>query len=511
MPDILEENDTMSPAMTVPAYGKSTKNSSFAHIAGIGFQISYLLLIATICLMFDAKILAAPTSPPDYAAVDAVFNQYCLDCHALQDPEHGLVLESFQGLMKGGESGPAIVPGKSSESLLVQMIEGRLEKNGKSKIMPPGKRKKLTPDEIASVKAWIDSGAKAPATTTAIKELVVPNIALKIHPRQPIIALAYSPSDKLLAAARYARVELRDPKDLHLVRTFEGPKGNINSIVFSSTTNHLFAAGGQPVLAGEVREWDVNDGKLIRVFEGHKDAIYALALSPDGATLATGSYDQKIKLWNVSTGKEIKTLSGHNGCVYQLAFRPDGKILASASADRTVKLWDVASGERRETFSQSLKEVRALAFNRDGKRLYAAGADSRIRIWEISETAAETTNPILQSKFAHEGAILSLAFSIDGKTLISSAEDRTVKLWEPVQMKQIVTLEQQSDWPPALAFGEDARVYVGRLDGSIGCYDTHTGKSVAAIAPESVFADAKTASQTSADASSNQGKDSKKH
>src|SRR5438552_2581074 len=54
---------------------------------------------------------AAPSSAPDYAAVDAIFNQHCLDCHAAQDPEHGLVLDTFKSLMQGGETGPAIVPG----------------------------------------------------------------------------------------------------------------------------------------------------------------------------------------------------------------------------------------------------------------------------------------------------------------------------------------------------------------------------------------------------------------
>src|SRR5204862_4291316 len=145
-------------------------------------------------------------------------------------------------------------------------------------------------------------------------------------------------------------------------------------------------------------------------------------------------------------------LSGHNGCVYRLSFRPDGKILASASADRTVKLWDVVSGERRETLSQSFKELYAAAFSPDGKRLVAGGADNRIRVWQISETAAETTNPLLHSRFAHEGAILQIAFSADGKSLLSAADDRTVKIWEADEIKERLLLEKQSDWPPAITF-----------------------------------------------------------
>jgi len=120
-----------------------------------------------------------------------------------------------------------------------------------------------------------------------------------------------------------------------------------------------------------------------------------------------------------------------------------------------------------------------VAFSPDGRRLFAGGADSRIRVWEISETAAETSNPLIETKFAHEGAILNLVFSSDGATLISAADDRTVKVWDALQMKQQVLLEKQNDWPPALAAGAGGKVFVGRLDGTIGTYDTTTGKRLA--------------------------------
>jgi WD40 repeat protein len=417
--------------------------------------------------------------------VDAIFTAHCLDCHGSKDPEGDLVLESFDSLMKGGEIGAAIVPGKSSESLLVQMIEGRFEKDGKKKIMPPGKRTKLTAEEIATIKAWIDAGAHAPALFAAPKELIVPNVSPKGSPHNPINSLAWSANAKLLALARYGEVELRSPVDLGLRHAFTGHRGNVNAVAFSEDGVQLFAAGGQPGLSGEVRQWNVAEGKLVRVLEGHKDAIYSVALSPDGKILATGSYDQKIKLWDVETGKELETLSGHNGCIYHLAFRPDGRILASASADRTVKLWEVASGERRETFSQSLKELYTVAFSPDGKRLLAGGADNRVRVYQISETAAETTNPMLDAKFAHEGTILNLTFSDNGKLLLSSADDRTVKLWDAQEMKEQMLLEKQPDWPSAVAFIGEEKVVVGRLDGSMAVYDVLSGKTVASLTNES--------------------------
>ena len=77
----------------------------------------------------------------NYAAVDAIFNEHCVDCHGSVEPEGKFVLEDFDSLMKGGEIGAAIVPGKSDESLLVKMIQGRFEKDGKKKIMPPGEKR----------------------------------------------------------------------------------------------------------------------------------------------------------------------------------------------------------------------------------------------------------------------------------------------------------------------------------------------------------------------------------
>src|ERR1043166_4460272 len=132
-----------------------------------------------------SSLAAADVSPTnDYSAVDAIFSKHCLECHEAKDPEANLVLEGFEGLMKGSENGAVIVPGKSAESLLVRMIEG-VEKDGKKKIMPPGKRKKLEPEEIALIKGWIDAGAKPPAENK-IRELVVPKIQPKVPARKAI-------------------------------------------------------------------------------------------------------------------------------------------------------------------------------------------------------------------------------------------------------------------------------------------------------------------------------------
>lgn len=443
-------------------------------------NFSFQGTLRRLLVLVMAAGLHASAASPDYAAVHEIFQKQCVECHAAQEPDGDFVMESYEGVMKGGKTGPAITPGNSSDSLLVKFLEGRSDRKGKNQFMPPGKREHLAPKEIALIRSWIDGGAPPPARPlTSRKELNVPVVNPKKEPRRAIKAIAWSESAGLLAAARYGEVELMASDSSSPIRQMTGHVGSVNAVTFSKDGRHLFAAAGLPGVFGEVRQWDVPTGKLVQVLEGHLDALYAVAASPDGRLLASGGYDQQIVLWDIKTGKQLRTLKGHNGCIYDLDFRADGKILASASADRTVKLWDVGTGERRDTLSQSLKEIYAVAFSPDGKRLAAAGVDNRIRVWQVSDKAAETTNPLLYSKFGHEGAILNLAFSPDGRWLVSSAEDRTVKLWDFTPMREVRILEKQSDWAPGLAFTRGgAQIVVGRLDGTLGRYDVHSGSAL---------------------------------
>ena len=448
------------------------------------FKTHHLSLLRSLRGLLLIVLLFAATSAwsaSDFPAVQAIFDRHCVECHAGADAEGKLVMDTFSALMKGGENGAAVVPGDAQESLMVRFIEGRSGKTGKNQFMPPGKKDRLTPVEIALVRKWIADGAKGPETEIARSQsLVVPRIQPRKEPVRSIKAVAAVPGGKHLAIACLGDVEIRSAETGALVKTFSGHRGPVNALVVSADGSFIFAAAGQAGLFGEVRQWNLSTGEMVRLFEGHTDALYAVALSPDGKILASGGYDQRILLRDASTGGILKELRGHNGCVYDLAFRRDGKILASASADRTVKLWDVASGERRDTFSQPTKEVYTVAFSPDGKHLAAAGVDNRIRVWSISEKAVETSNPMLYSRFGHEGAILRIAYSKDGKSLVSGADDRTVKFWNAGEMKERMVLERQPDWAPALCFdASGSRAFAGRLDGSLISYDVSSGAAIA--------------------------------
>lgn len=406
--------------------------------------------------------------------VDPIFQEKCVACHNHTVRQGGLNLESYEALMNGGKGGPSIVPGKSGESRLVQMIEGTV-----SPRMPLGDQ--LTPAEIKAVRDWVDGAAVSePLKVKAAADSKVPEIKPTVPVHAAVSSLAFPPDGSLLALGGYQEVEFLTPGDGQSRGKLGGHAGQVRALAFSPDGKLLAAAGGNPAQFGEVKIWSVGERKELRSIRGHRDNIFAVAFSPDGKLLATSSYDRLIKLWDVTTGAEVKTLKDHTDAVFGLAFSPDGTRLASASADRTVKIWDVSTGQRLYTLGDALDALNAVAFHPTGKLIAAGGADRTIRIWELGATEGRQ----LRALIAHEDAINLVTFSPDGRRLASTGADRLLKLWEPETLSETHAFERQPDWILALAFSPDGKTLAaGRYDGSVSVYDPATGKLAARRAP----------------------------
>src|SRR5260221_5337375 len=238
-----------------------------------------VIVTCAIMLLTTSRVWA-DDSPDFNRQIAPLFVKYCTSCHNANDREGKLVLESYGALLEGGKRGAEVVPGHAGQSRLVRVLSGEGEL-----AMPPKDNEKPKAEEIALITRWVEAGAKGPqGAAVDPMRLVAPKIATTAPVRDGINAVACSPDGHWIAVARYGRVELLSAEDRKLVRTLGDIRGNVNDVAFSADSEKLVAAAGEAGLFGEAQFWNMADGKLLKKFRGHRDSMYAIALSPDGKT-----------------------------------------------------------------------------------------------------------------------------------------------------------------------------------------------------------------------------------
>lgn len=403
--------------------------------------------------------------PVDYARdVLPILETYCIGCHTAGDAEGELAMDSFASLIEGGSRGPAVTASQSDSSRLYLMVAGLAEP-----AMPPEDMEGPDEDELALLRRWIDEGAAGPqGEEPARRSLRTPDIApMGDHPL-PISALALSPDDTRMAVARFATVDITDPSDQKTIRQLPEQPGKVNDLRFTADGSRLIVASGVTGLFGRAAIYDVSTGELIAEISGHRDTLYAAAISPDGAVLATAGYDRDVHLWDVTNGQLLRTLSGHNGAIFDVAFSVDGGVLATASADETVKLWKVDSGERLATLSQPQGEVWTVAFTPDGQQIVAGSADNRFRVWKFESRQRPRSNPLLQTRFADETPLVQLAFTPDARQMIVASQAGKLSVFETRAWSKVGSLPQASDAVTEIAIGARGdRAVISSMDGRL--------------------------------------------
>src|SRR5262249_58996138 len=129
-----------------------------------------------------------------------------------------------------------------------------------------------------------------------------------------------------------------DPSNVQLVRNFKIPSAPVNHAILNKDGSRAFVStrGEEPKVKPAIRAWDVVEGKELFPLTGHTDDTYGIALSPDGARVATASYDHTVRLWDATNGKEQHLFRGHTAAASASAFSPDGKYLATGGGHHAV-------------------------------------------------------------------------------------------------------------------------------------------------------------------------------
>ncbi len=261
----------------------------------------------------------------------------------------------------------------------------------------------------------------------------------------------------------------KELKRLHAYPGFPVVMGGVLAIALSPDGKTIAAAtygsAGNPIFL-----WDAHSGRRRHALRGHRGGVQAVAFSPDGKALASASSDETVCLWDTDSGAEVRKLTGHRGGASAVAFSPDGATLASGGADRAVRLWDARTGKETARLEGHGGAILSVAFGHDGKVLASAGRDGTVRLWDPAATRK------LRTLTGHRGDVSSVAFSPDGALLASASRDGTVRLWGVALGKELRQLPADRLDFSSVAFSADGkRLAAGAFTNGICVWDVDTG------------------------------------
>lgn len=354
---------------------------------------------------FFAALLTSSAFAADldfYKDVYPFLKTNCISCHNKTTTKADLNMETPELMIKGGEAGPALVPGKSAESLVVaaSLHTQDLE-------MPPPNNKSgavnLTPAEIAILKQWIDQGAKA--SVQQERAVVLKAFSASVD---PIYSVAMTKDGRYAACGRSNQIHLYDLATRQFVAQISDPAEKNGAAHRALVQSLSFSPDGTKLASGSFREvkiWKLNMGKadasaaklvstpasadlIQKITTAGKVAVLSSAMSADGKQVVTGCADGSVRIWDTTTAKQVIELRGN-----------------VAATKKTTELDWIISAQTLETAFQKSEIVRIDAQDRALDVLLGKAKEAIATMGKVLPEKQKLVPPTTEAKTAAQKSV----------------------------------------------------------------------------------------------------------
>ena len=199
---------------------------------------------------------------------------------------------------------------------------------------------------------------------------------------------------------------------------FQG-RGWMTSLAFTSDKDEYRFASG---FGWNVLIWELNGEPI--TCQGHSSIVFSVCFSPDGRHVASGSWDNTIRVWDSQNGLQaLDPLVGHESVVFSVCYSGDGTRIVSGSADGTVRIWDSSNGSLLFTLEGYSPISNSIACSHNGSLIIFGDDRGIVQVWDVK------SNNLVHELTGAIRRVIRLCFSSDDAWIASSSVDRSISVW----------------------------------------------------------------------------------